>query len=65
MTLNIRDFPDGMHRKLKILSGVKGCSLKDVVVEFLEYGIKKHIKFNPGTKAVLEDCVDAKKEEYC
>ena len=33
--INIRNFPDGLHRKLKIEAATLGITLKDLIIQIL------------------------------
>jgi plasmid stability protein len=39
--INIRDFPDELHRKLKIEAATLGMSLKELVIQILSDYFKK------------------------
>jgi plasmid stability protein len=39
--INIRDFPDELHRKLKIEAATLSISLKDLVIQILSDYFKK------------------------
>lgn len=40
-TLNIKDFPDDLHRQTKIQAAVEGVSMKDLIIKALEEYFKK------------------------
>lgn len=41
MTINIKDFPDDLHRELKIQAAVEGITLKDLFIKALRAYLKK------------------------
>ena len=44
MVLNIKDFPDDLHREAKIYAVTNGMSLKEVVIQALREYLKKKKK---------------------
>jgi len=41
--LNIKDFPDDLHRKAKAEAAIMGISLKELIIRAItEYNKKKH-----------------------
>ena len=44
MVLNIKDFPDDLHRQAKIYAVTNGMSLKEVVIQALMEYLKKRKK---------------------
>jgi hypothetical protein len=44
MVLNIKDFPDDLHREAKIYAVTNGMSLKEVVIQALIEYLKKRKK---------------------
>ena len=41
MVLNIKDFPDDLHRKAKIQAAILGISLKELVIQSVKDFLKK------------------------
>ena len=41
MTVNIRNFPDKLHRKAKIQAAVEGTSLKGLIIKALTEYLKR------------------------
>ena len=41
MIINIKDFPDELHRQAKIQAAVEGISLKALIIKALEQYLKK------------------------
>ncbi|MFC1494754.1 3-hydroxyacyl-CoA dehydrogenase [Thermodesulfobacteriota bacterium] len=41
MVLNIKNFPDELHREIKIKSAVEGISMKDLIIKALQEYLKK------------------------
>jgi len=41
MTVNIRNFPDDLHRKAKIQAAIEGTSLKGLIIKALTEYLKK------------------------
>ena len=41
MVLNIKDFPDEIHRKAKIQAAILGISLKDLVIQSVKDFLEK------------------------
>lgn len=44
MVLNIKDFPDELHREAKIKAAVLGIPLRELVIESIKDFLKKHKK---------------------
>jgi predicted HicB family RNase H-like nuclease len=42
MVLNIKDFPDSLHREAKIRAAVEGITLKDLIIKALTEYLKEH-----------------------
>ncbi len=40
-SLNLRDFPDDLHRQLKAEAARKGMSLRDYAVKLIREGLKR------------------------
>ena len=40
-TINIRDFPDELHRKAKSQAALQGMSLKDLIIKAVAEYLKK------------------------
>lgn len=41
MVLNVKDFPDDLHREAKIQAAIMGISLKDLIIKALSEYLKK------------------------
>lgn len=41
MVLNIKDFPDDLHRQAKIQAAIEGLTLKDLIIKALSEYLKK------------------------
>ncbi len=41
MVLNVKDFPDGLHREAKIQAAIMGISLKELIIRALTEYLKK------------------------
>jgi predicted HicB family RNase H-like nuclease len=41
MTVNIRDFPDELHRQAKIQAAIEGTTLKGLIIKALTEYLKK------------------------
>lgn len=41
MIINIKDFPDDLHRQAKIQAAVEGVSLKALIIKALQEYLKK------------------------
>ncbi len=41
MVLNIKDFPDDLHRQVKIQAAIMGISLKELTIKALTEYLKK------------------------
>jgi len=41
MVLNIKDFPDELHRQMKIQAAVEGTSMKDLIIKAVEKYLSK------------------------
>ncbi len=41
MVLNIKDFPDELHRQIKIQAAIEGVSMKDLIIKALEKYLQK------------------------
>ena len=41
MVLNIKDFPDGLHRKAKAKAALMGISLKELIIRAITDYLKK------------------------
>ncbi len=41
MVLNIKDFPEELHREVKIQAAVEGISMKDLIIKALQDYLKK------------------------
>ena len=41
MVLNVKDFPDELHRQMKIQAAIDGVSLKDLIIKALEKYLEK------------------------
>ncbi|RJR40881.1 MAG: 3-hydroxyacyl-CoA dehydrogenase [Desulfobacteraceae bacterium] len=41
MVLNIKDFPDELHRQMKIQAAIDGMSMKDLIIKALEKYLSK------------------------
>jgi len=44
MVLNIKDFPDDLHREAKIQAAILGISLKDLVIQAVKDFLKNQKK---------------------
>lgn len=44
MNLFIREFPDDLHREMKIQAAVQGISIKDLVIQAVRDYLKKRKK---------------------
>jgi predicted HicB family RNase H-like nuclease len=44
MVLNIKAFPDDLHREAKIQAAIEGTTLKDLIIKALTEYLKKHKK---------------------
>ena len=44
MVLNVKDFPDELHREAKIQAAVLGISLKELIIRALRDYLKKQKK---------------------
>ncbi len=41
MVLNVKDFPDDLHRQAKIRAAIDGVSLKEVIIRALKEYLEK------------------------
>lgn len=41
MVLNIKDFPDDLHRQVKIQAAIESLSMKDLIIKALHEYLKK------------------------
>ena len=41
MTLNIRNFPDELHKDIKVKAVMEGITLKDIIIKAVEEYLKK------------------------
>ena len=41
MVLNVKDFPDGLHREAKIQAAIMGISLKELIIRAITEYLKK------------------------
>jgi len=44
MVLNVKDFPDDLHRQAKIQAAILGISLKELIIRALRDYLKKQKK---------------------
>jgi plasmid stability protein len=44
MIINIKDFPDDLHREVKIQAAVEGTTFKEITIRALREYLKKHKK---------------------
>ena len=44
MVLNIKEFPDDLHREAKIQAAIEGSTLKDLIIRALTEYLKKQKK---------------------
>jgi len=41
MTINLRNFPDDLHRKVKIQAAIEGITLKDLIIKAVTEYLKR------------------------
>lgn len=41
MVLNIKDFPDELHRQIKIQAATEGASMKDLIIKAMQEYLKR------------------------